>query len=47
MLRGARPADLPVETVSRLAFVLNRRTAREIGFAVPPAMIVRFDRVIE
>ena len=47
MLRGARPGDLPVETVSRLAFVLNRRTAREIGFNVPPAMIVRFDRVIE
>jgi putative ABC transport system substrate-binding protein len=47
MLRGAPPGDLPVETVSRLAFVLNRRTAREIGFAVTPAMIVRFDRVIE
>jgi putative ABC transport system substrate-binding protein len=47
MLRGAGPGDLPVETVSRLAFVLNRRTAREIGFVVPPAMMVRFDRVIE
>ena len=47
MLGGARPGDLPVETVSRLAFVLNRRTARQIGFAVPPTMIVRFDRVIE
>jgi len=47
MLAGARPADLPVENVTRLAFVLNRRTAREIGIAVPPAMLVRFDRVIE
>jgi len=47
MLAGARPADLPVETVTRLAFVLNRRTAQEIGLAVPPAMLVRFDKVIE
>jgi putative ABC transport system substrate-binding protein len=47
MLAGARPADLPVETVTRLAFILNRRTAQEIGFAVSPAMLVRFDRVIE
>ncbi|HYT47489.1 MAG TPA: ABC transporter substrate-binding protein [Burkholderiales bacterium] len=47
MLAGARPAELPVETVTRLAFVLNRRTAQEIGLAVPPAMLVRFDRVIE
>ncbi len=47
MLAGARPGDLPVETVTRLAFVLNRRTAQEIGLTVPPAMLVRFDRVIE
>jgi putative ABC transport system substrate-binding protein len=47
MLAGARPGDLPVENVTKLAFVLNRRTAREIGLAVPPAMMVRFDRVIE
>jgi len=47
MLAGARPGDLPVENVSRFAFVLNRRTAQEIGVAIPPAMLVRFDRVIE
>jgi len=47
ILAGARPGDLPVENVTRLAFVLNRRTAQEIGVAVPPAMLVRFDRVIE
>jgi putative ABC transport system substrate-binding protein len=47
MLAGARPSDLPVENVTRLVFVLNRRTAQEIGLAVPPAMLVRFDRVIE
>ena len=47
MLDGARPGDLPVETVSRLAFVFNRRTAREIGVTVPAAMLTRFDRVID
>jgi putative ABC transport system substrate-binding protein len=47
MLAGARPSDLPVENVTRVTFVLNLRTAREIGVAVPPAMLVRFDRVIE
>ena len=47
VLGGARPSDLPVENMTRLDFVLNRRTAKEIGVKVPPAMIVRFDRVIE
>lgn len=47
MLGGARPADLPVEAVSKVALVLNRRTASEIGVVIPPAMLVRFDRVIE
>jgi putative ABC transport system substrate-binding protein len=47
ILAGARPGELPVENVTRLAFVLNRRTAQDIGFAVAPAMLVRFDRVIE
>jgi putative ABC transport system substrate-binding protein len=47
VLAGIRPADLPVENVTRLVFVLNQRTAREIGLPVPPAMLVQFDRVIE
>lgn len=47
ILGGARPSDLPVETVSRLAFAFNRRTAKEIGVTVSGAMLSRFDRVIE
>ena len=47
VLAGARPGELPVENVTHLSFTLNRRTAKEIGVNVPPAMIVRFDRVIE
>lgn len=47
VLGGARPADLPVENVTRLIFAFNRRTAQAIGVKVPAAMLVRFDRVIE
>jgi len=47
VLGGARPADLPVENVTRLIFAFNRRTAQAIGVKVPPAMLVRFDRVID
>lgn len=47
VLAGARPAELPVENVTRLAFVLNRSTAHAIGLQVPSAMLVQFDRVIE
>jgi len=47
ILAGTPPGELPVENVTRLAFVLNHRTAKEMGIAVPPAMLVRFDRVIE
>jgi putative ABC transport system substrate-binding protein len=47
LLAGAQPADLPVENITRIAFVLNRSAAKEMGVQVTPAMIVRFDRVIE
>lgn len=47
LLAGAQPADLPVENITRLTFVLNRSAAKELGVSVAPAMIVRFDRVIE
>lgn len=47
VLAGAAPGELPVENVTHLSFVLNQRTARQIGVAVPPATLVRFDRVIE